>query len=179
MFAFNTHRLPAGCEQMQCGDTANQFFCQSRCRIDKVFATVENDEGWFFLQTIDQDWNDVVCSYRHAECGRNGWRNERSAAESTQVDEVRLAIESGAHLVRDCNRYRGLADTTRTDDRHKLLLGELHLDFGQRVATSEHPHQARGQSGLRRWIEISRHLRGERRYRHDEAVPPPGHVRDI
>ena len=46
MFTFNTHRLPAGREQMQCRDTANQFFCDSRRSIDKVFATVENDERW-------------------------------------------------------------------------------------------------------------------------------------
>src|SRR5260370_20006320 len=139
---------------MQWRYMAKQFFCQSRGRIDKVFAAVENDERWFLLQTIDHDWNDVVRSYRHAERCSHGRRNERSATKSTQVDEVSLAIEGGAHLVGNCHRYRGLAKTARTDDRDKPLLGQLHLDLGQRVAASEHPHQAHGQPDPRGWLEI-------------------------
>ena len=161
MFTFNTHRLPAGREQMQCRDTANQFFCHSRRPVDKVFATVENDERWPFLQTIDQGWYDIICLYRHTECCGHGWCDERSAAESTQVDEMNPAVESGAHLMGNCHRYRGLADAAWTDDRHKLLLGQLHLDRGQGVSSSEHPHQARRQSGPRGWLEVPQRWRGK------------------
>src|SRR5882672_2292821 len=179
MFTFNTHRLSAGREQMQCRDTADQFFCDGRRPIDKVFATVENDERWPFLQTIDQGWYDIICLYRHTECCGHGRSDERSAAESTQIDETNLAVENGAHLMGHCDRYRGLADAARPDNRHKLLLRQLHLDRGQGVASSEHPHQARRQSRPRGWFEISRRWRGQRRYRCDEAVPAPGHVGDI
>ena len=64
MFTFNTHRLPAGREQMQCRNTANQLLGDSRRPINKVFATIDNDERWPFLQTIYQGWQDIVCLYR-------------------------------------------------------------------------------------------------------------------
>ena len=92
---------------------------------------------------------------------------------------MNMAVESGAHLVGNCHRYRGLADAAGPDDRHKPLLGQLHPDRSQRVRSSEHPHQARGKSGPRGWFEITRRWRGKRRYRYYEAVAPPGHVRDI
>jgi len=153
----------------------DQFFCQSRCRIDKVFATVENDEGWFFLQTIDQDWNDVVCSYRHAECVATAGATSAAPPRALRSMKYVWLLKVVLILVRRLQPLPWfLPIPPATDDRHKLLLGELHLDFGQRVATSEHPHQARGQSGLRRWIEISRHLRGERRYRTTKLYPRPG-----
>src|SRR5258707_10952729 len=110
MFTFNAHRLPAGREQMQCRDMANQFFCQSRRPIDKVFATIENDERWSFLQTIDQGWYDIICLYRHTECCGHDRRDKRSAAESTQDDEMNLAVESCAHLMGNFHRDHGLAD---------------------------------------------------------------------
>src|ERR1700710_1985663 len=92
---------------------------------------------------------------------------------------MNLAVENGAHLMGHRDRYRGLADAARPDDGHKLLFVQLHLDRGQGVSSSEHPHQAPGQSGPRGWLKISRRLRGKRRYRYDKAIPPPGHVRDI
>jgi LuxR family maltose regulon positive regulatory protein len=53
------------------------------------------------------------------------------------------------------------ADAARPDDRHKLLLGQFHLDRGQGgVSSSKHPHQARRQSGPRGWFDISRRRRG-------------------
>jgi hypothetical protein len=67
MFTFNTHRLPAGREQMQYPGTANQFCCNSRRSINKVFATVENEERWPFPQTIDQGRYDIACLYRQTE----------------------------------------------------------------------------------------------------------------
>ena len=161
MFTFNTHRLPAGREQMQCRDTANQFFRHSRRPIDKVFATVENDKRWPFLQTIDQGWYDIICLYRNTECCGHGWRDQRSITEGTQVDEINLAVENGAHLMGNRDRYRGLADAARPNDRHKLLLGQFHLDRGQGVSSSNHPHQARRQSGPRGWLDIPRHRRGK------------------
>ena len=62
-----------------------KLFRQSRV-IDKVFATVKNDEGWRLPQTIDQT---ETTSFVRTDTPvlRPRWRDQRVAPPSTQVDE--------------------------------------------------------------------------------------------
>ena len=45
----------------------------------------------------------------------------------------------------DCDRNRGLADTARANDRNELLRGELRLDRGDRVFSTNHARQTGGE----------------------------------
>jgi hypothetical protein len=60
ILTFDTHRFPAGREQMQCRHAAKQPFCKDRSCVDEMFATVEDEQGLSFQQTIDQSRHNIV-----------------------------------------------------------------------------------------------------------------------
>src|SRR3984957_8030318 len=113
MFAFDPHRLTAGREQIQCRNLAYQLFRDRGRPINKLFATIENDERWPFLQTVNQGRHDVICLYRYTESGRYGRRNERGVTESAQVYEVNLTVKDSAHFMGNGHRHCSLADAAR------------------------------------------------------------------
>ncbi len=96
--------------QMSGRGTNVSFFRHIRRFIDKVFATVENDERWLSPATDRSGPGTTlsVCT-ETPSAARPLLEHERRAAERTQVDKIDLAIESGAHLMCDRHRYRGLA----------------------------------------------------------------------
>jgi len=60
---FNTH-APGWSRANAVSEPANQLLGDSRRPINKVFATIDNDERWPFLQRSTQGWQDIVCLYR-------------------------------------------------------------------------------------------------------------------
>jgi len=87
-----------------------------------------------FLQPIDQGWYDIiVCTDTPSTAATAGATSEGRRPRALRSTKMSLAVESGAHLMGNCHRYRGLADAARPDDRHKPLLNQFHLDRGQGV----------------------------------------------
>jgi hypothetical protein len=160
MFTFSTHRLPAGRELMQ----RRKWRISSSATADAASIGCSQQSR---MMSAGFSCNDRSRLARHClfvpirRVLRPRLARRANRRESTQVDEIDLAVESGAHLMSNCHRYGGLANATRPDDRHEVLLGKLHLDRGERLSSSEQPHQARRQSRPRGWFEIPRRWRGK------------------
>lgn len=77
-----------------------------------------------------------------AQRGCNRARDQRSVLERTEFEEMDVAVEAIAHLVRERSRNGGLSDAARPSQRDEAIAEQARCQLGHGVLSPDHPVQS-------------------------------------
>ncbi|MGY3368072.1 hypothetical protein ACVWZL_005197 [Bradyrhizobium sp. GM2.4] len=142
LLAFHQQRLAAGCEDDDARRLPVDVFCKARDLLDDVLAAVEHEKQPAAAQEIDDAGRGVLVVHDEAQRGCNRARDQRSVLERTEFEEMDVAVEAIAHLVRERSRNGGLSDAARPSQRDEAIAEQARCQLGHGVLSPDHPVQS-------------------------------------
>jgi hypothetical protein len=120
-------------------------FSNRRRRADDVLAAIEHDQATFVAQPCGQSQHRVDARQGDAQRGAECTRHQIGLGQRGERDEPDAIPIGRAHGFGDCNRHRGFADPTWTDDGQKTAPGQLRRQSGDDVVPADDARKRRWQ----------------------------------